>query len=40
MEAKINISKTKILIFGDYSRNQRFSFHIAGEEDEISKKFK
>ena len=34
---KINISKTKIIIFGDYSRNQHFSFHIAGEEVEIIK---
>ena len=37
---KINISKTKIIIFGDYSRNQHFSFHIAGEEVEIIKEFK
>ena len=29
---KLNISKTKIIIFGDYSINQHFSFHIVGEE--------
>ena len=39
MEVKINVSKTKILIFGDYSRNQHFPFHVAGEV-EISKEFK
>ena len=37
---KIDISKTKIKIFGDYSRNQHFYFHIAGEEVEIIKEFK
>ena len=31
----INISKTKIVIFGGYSRNQHLSLHIAGEKVEI-----
>lgn len=37
---KINIEKTKIIIFGDYSRRRTVSFSIAGEEVEIVKDFK
>ena len=36
----INTNKTKITIFGDYSRNQRLSFKINGKEIEIVKEFK
>ena len=34
---KINICKTKIIIFGNYIRNQHFTFYITGEEIEIVK---
>ena len=38
---KINISKTKIIIFGDYIRlHTNFSFHLAGDVIEIVKDFK
>ena len=37
---KINICKTKIIIFGNYIRNQHFTFYITGEEIEIVKEFK
>ena len=36
----INTNKTKITIFGEYSRNQRLSFKINGKEIEIVKEFK
>ena len=36
----INIEKTKIMIFGDYSRTRTVSFSIAGAEIEIVKSFK